>query len=187
MPSVFLQPLSEKEMGRLDDLLLKYASAKAINTLSELDGFFVALASSPEFIDPGDWLKEVGGKLPKPRREAEEEAFHALLLRYMNSVANDLFMSLDTFEPLFAEGSGSKRSVMVDDWCAGYIRGVHLAKWRPLPARLDQHLASISLHGLARNLASVERLDADAYESSLDEVETAMRELYRHALGQRVS
>ncbi|MDD0977664.1 UPF0149 family protein [Pseudomonas fontis] len=188
MHHVFLQPLSEKEMGRLDDLLLKYGNERAIRTLSELDGFFVALISSAEYIDPDEWLHEVGGRVQKLRREAEEEAFHALLMRYMNSVANDLFEACEEFEPLFVASPTSGEPVfVVEDWCQGYMRGVSLAQWTGLPAPYSKHLSLIALHGLESNYAKVQAMSPDEHRDSIDGVTYAMRALYRHSLALRTA
>ncbi|PWB32899.1 metal-binding protein [Pseudomonas sp. SDI] len=186
MDTVFLHPLSDKEMTRLDDLLFKYGSDKAIRTLSELDGFFVALVSSAEFIDPSDWLHVIGGRTQKLKREAEEEAFYALLMRYMNSVANDLFEACDAFEPLFVASPTSMQPlVMVEDWCSGYMRGVRLSGWSGIGAGLSKELAVIATHGLKEHQANVASMSVEQYNASIEAITEAMRSLYRHSLSLR--
>jgi uncharacterized protein len=42
-----LPALSEKELDRLEDLLITYGNDYSVLDLAELNGFFTALASSP--------------------------------------------------------------------------------------------------------------------------------------------
>lgn len=182
MHDVFVRPLNEKELDRLENLLLKYGAPKAIHTLSELDGFFAALASSGQYIDSDRWLTEVGGKLPRPRKEAEEEAFHALLMRYLTTVAQALLEDTESFEPLFIENPASAEPLMVvDEWCEGYLRGRRVAQLPPLPREQGQHLEAITLHGLATNHGKARALTGEAYEASIDSIVEGMRALYRHS------
>lgn len=52
-----LPVLSEKELDRLEDLLITYGNDYSVLNLAELNGFFVALASSPVTVLPEQWLR----------------------------------------------------------------------------------------------------------------------------------
>ncbi|GGU67546.1 hypothetical protein GCM10009504_25730 [Pseudomonas laurentiana] len=187
MYDAYLQPLNDRELGRLDDLLLKYGNDDAILTLSELDGLFVALASSPSALMPSQWLPEIsGGRKVKFKKEAEGEAYYALLLRHMNSIEQKLLEAIDQFEPSFlncCEGIGA--ADMIEDWCFGYMRGVQLAQWPSLPTEQAEHLAAIELHGLEENLSKVEALTDEEHAASIEPIAVAARVLNGYFLTQR--
>ncbi|ATR84410.1 metal-binding protein [Pseudomonas sp. HLS-6] len=187
MYAAYLQPLNDRELGRLDDLLLKYGNDDAIQTLSELDGLFVALASSPSALMPSQWLPEIsGGRKVKFKKEAEGEAYYALLLRHMNSIEQSLQDATDRFEPPFlgcSEGIGV--ADMIEDWCFGYMRGVQLAQWPELPIEQAVHLAAIELHGLEENLSKVEALTKEEHSASIEPIVVAARALNCYFLAQR--
>lgn len=178
--TAFVQPLNAKEMGRLDGFLLKYGNDEAILTLSELDGFLVALASSPVRLTPNEWLPEVtGGREPRFKKPAEAEAFSALLMRYMNNVAGELNETCDDFEPLFLEDeSEPEPQVVVDEWCFGYLRGVQVARWPALPPVQAAHLEAIALHGLEDNIHQVEALQPQQHDASIEAIVIGLRALY---------
>lgn len=178
--TAFVQPLNAKERGRLDGFLLKYGNDEAILTLSELDGFLVALASSPVRLTPNEWLPEVtGGREPRFKKPAEAEAFSALLMRYMNNVAGALNEACDDFEPLFVEDeSEPEPQVVVDEWCFGYLRGVQVARWPALPPVQAAHLEAIALHGLEDNIHQVEALQPQQHDASIEAIVIGLRALY---------
>ncbi|MBV6289444.1 UPF0149 family protein [Pseudomonas sp. MAFF 301350] len=169
-------------MNRLDGFLLKYGNGEAILTLSELDGFLVALASSPVRLTPNEWLLEVtGGREPRFKKsaEAEAEAFSALLMRYMNNVAGELSEACDDFEPLFLEDeSEPEPQMVVDEWCFGYLRGVQVARWPALPPVQAAHLEAIALHGLEDNIDQVEALQPQQHDASIEAIVIGLRALY---------
>lgn len=185
--TIFVQPLNDKEMSRLDGFLLKYGNDEAILTLSELDGFLVALASSPVLLTPNEWLPEVtGGHAPRFKKPAEAEAFSALLMRYMNNVMGELHEACDEFQPMFLEDDAEPDpQVVVEEWCFGYLRGVQVARWQALPAVQAGHLDAIALHGLEENIDKVEALLPEQHEASIEAIVTGLRALYRYADSQR--
>lgn len=53
-----LPPLSEKELHRLEDLLITYGNDYSVLNLAELNGFFTALASSPTTVTPSTGCRQ---------------------------------------------------------------------------------------------------------------------------------
>lgn len=56
-------PLNESELEWLDDILTKYNTDHAILDVAELDGLLTAVLSSPQEIEPEQWLVAVWGGL----------------------------------------------------------------------------------------------------------------------------
>ncbi|AYN17564.1 UPF0149 family protein [Pseudomonas monteilii] len=177
-----LPALSEKELARLEDLLITYGNDYSVLNLAELNGFFTALASSPVTVYPEQWLPAVaGGKVPKFKKPAHEEAYTALMLRYANQVAEELGDDVDHFEPLFEENEGEQGNVIVmEEWCFGYMRGTQVAGWEALPPEQDQLLKAISLHGLEDNFELLDQMSEADIQACVPQVVEAARGLYRY-------
>ncbi|WP_312936411.1 UPF0149 family protein [Pseudomonas sp.] len=177
-----LAVLSEKEINRLEDMLITYGNDYSVLNVAELNGFFTALASSPTVITPERWLPEVaGGAVPKFKKPADEEAYTALMIRYAVQVAQSLAAELDAFEPLFEtseteEGPG----VILEEWCFGYMRGTQVAEWAPLPPLEQGYLDMISLHGLEDNIELIDAMNNEARQACVPVVTYAARDLYRY-------
>ena len=54
-------PLNESELEWLDDILTKYNTDHAILDVAELDGLLTAVLSSPQEIEPEQWLVAAKG------------------------------------------------------------------------------------------------------------------------------
>ncbi|MFB4393045.1 MULTISPECIES: UPF0149 family protein [unclassified Pseudomonas] len=177
-----LPSLSEKELTRLEDLLITYGNDYSVLNLAELNGFFTALASSPTPVLPETWLPTVaGGKVPKFKKPAHEEAYTALMLRYAHQVAETLEEHLDTFEPLFEESEGEQgTAIILEEWCFGYMRATQVAEWGELPPEQEQLLKAISLHGLEDNYELLDSMSFDELQACVPEVVEAARGLYRY-------
>jgi len=132
--------LSEAEIEHLNQFLLDRIPEDAddeytedtdegILDISELDGFFTAIVSSPVMIPPSQWLPAVWGEYePVWESEKEFEGIFTLLMRHMNGIAETLMEQPEDFEALFLERVvKGKTYTIVDEWCHGYLRGVALA------------------------------------------------------------
>ncbi|MFJ4158014.1 UPF0149 family protein [Pseudomonas sp. NPDC089752] len=182
-----LPALSDKELDRLEDLLITYGNDYSVLNLAELNGFFTALASSPARINPEHWLPAVaGGKVPKFKKPAHEEAYTALMLRYANQVEEQLANDLENFEPLFEESEAEEGpAIIMEEWCFGYMRGTQVAEWGALPPEQDQLLKAISLHGLEDNFELLDAMSFDELQACVPHVIEAAKGLYRHQKQQR--
>ncbi|WEL54460.1 UPF0149 family protein [Pseudomonas kermanshahensis] len=176
-----LPALSEKELDRLEDLLITYGNDYSVLNLAELNGFFTALASSPNTIHPEQWLPAVaGGKVPKFKKPAHEEAYTALMLRYASQVADELGDNIDQFEPLFEENETDDGAVIImEEWCFGYMRGTQVASWDALPPEQDQLLKAISLHGLEDNFELLDQMREEDIQACVPQVIEAARQLFK--------
>lgn len=184
---MMLPALNEKELDRLEDLLITYGNDYSVLNLAELNGFFTALASSPNAVMPEQWLPAVaGGKVPKFKKPAHEEAYTALMLRYANQVAESLADDLEHFEPLFEESEGEEGpSIILEEWCFGYMRGTQVAEWSELPPEQDVLLKAISLHGLEDNFELLDAMSFDELQACVPQVVEAARGLYLYQKRQR--
>jgi uncharacterized protein len=50
------RPLNDAERDRMDAMLSRFRSERAMNNLEEIDGFFAALICSPELGKPSEYL-----------------------------------------------------------------------------------------------------------------------------------
>lgn len=182
-----LPPLSEKELNRLEDLLITYGNDYSVLNISELDGFFTALASSPVTVTPERWLPEVaGGKVPKFKKPVHEEAYTALMLRYASQVAQSLAEDLEGFKPRFEQSETEEgTTIILEEWCFGYMRGTQVAGWRELPPAQDEQLKAISLHGLEDNFELLDAMTSDELQACVPQVTQAACNLYRYQKLQR--
>ena len=149
-------PLTEDELLELDSLLIALAEradegrdepADCVGDISELDGFLLAVASCPRSLTPEEWVPAVwGGERPPFTSPEEAERVLALLLRQYNSTEEVLLDDADTFDPLFAyeEDEQGDEIESVDEWCAGFLRGLSLGRSRRCDgaARKKPRLAS---------------------------------------------
>ena len=142
-------PLTLDELDLLDAALLDHGNDDSVLGISELDGFFTALVSGPEAVMPSTWLPELwGGVPPTFASRDEEQAVLSLLLRHMNDIASLLMTQPEHFTALFYENEHQGKHVtVIEDWCFGYMRGVDLGQWPPLPEPQASHLEAIALHG----------------------------------------
>lgn len=182
-----LPPLSEKELDRLEDLLITYGNDYSVINLAELNGLFTALASSPIQVNPETWLPAVsGGKVPKFKKPAHEEAYTALMLRYASQIAEELADNLADFEPLFEESEDEGGpAIILEEWCFGYMRGTQVAEWSALPPEQDRLLKVISLHGLEDNFELLDSMSFDELQACVPQVVEAARGLYLYQKQQR--
>lgn len=115
---------------RLDNALLEYADEEAACVLgvSELDGFFHALACAPQVIMPSEWMPAIwGGEEFVPVWANPEQAgqFMADAMEHYNSVMQ--MLRNDECAPLFLEGNyEGEATTIVDEWCEGFYLGMYL-------------------------------------------------------------
>jgi uncharacterized protein len=155
--------LSDAEIELLDNFLLDRINNEentanrneGIISISELDGFFTAIISGPDVIQPSKWLPIVWGEF-EPDWESEENfmAVISLLVRHMNTIADTLIERPFDFKPLFLERNiGNKTYTIVDDWCEGYLLGVSLLsdQWQSSGDEMAKWLAPINAFTQATN------------------------------------
>ena len=84
-----LQPLTDAELDKLDDILKRFGDKRAMN-LETLDGFFAALICGPDDVPPSEYLPEIwgGNMVNEPRPDQTDFAGvyfsgHATLERHV--------------------------------------------------------------------------------------------------------
>ena len=177
-------PLNESELEWLDDILTKYNTDHAILDVAELDGLLTAVLSSPQEIEPEQWLVAVWGGadyVPRWASEKEMTRFMNLAFQHMADTAERLNEFPEQFEPLFGlrEVDGSELTI-VEEWCFGYLRGVALSDWSTLPAELQPELDAIALHGSEEQFSALDNLTADEFIASIERITPAALALYQY-------
>ncbi len=176
-------PLDEAEIEQLNELLFDYSEkveqqhgkdgeeVDCIFSISELDGFLVAVLTGPNPISPAQWLPALWrGKLPKFESEAELQQLTDLLIRHMNSLADSLFEHPENFAPIYEVSEENDEEVVVDEWCYGYMRGVELREheWDALREQQPELLLPFMLLSGAYALEDGEEASEDELEQMRD-------------------
>ncbi|MFT7674850.1 MAG: yecA family protein [Gammaproteobacteria bacterium] len=123
--------LTDEEGGffqLVENCLMRYGSDDSILDVSELDGFFAALACAPITIMPSTWMHAIwGGEDLAPEWETEKEftEFSRSIMLHYNGVMSD-FQGQE-YEPLFLGGDvPNSELLIVDEWCEGFLKGLML-------------------------------------------------------------
>jgi len=137
------RPLSDDELGELDDLLAGLPGDGVMN-IEALDGYLAGLLLSPQPLAslPGEqWLPLIWGgdgevdpapfKSGKQRKKAM-----MLVLRHLQSIATHWAHSPQAWEPIFSVADGEDEDTEytdAEDWAVGFLMAVGLAEdaWAP--------------------------------------------------------
>lgn len=115
---------------RLDAALMEHANedAACVMDVSELDGFFHALACAPEPVPSTVWLAAIwGGEEYEPvwRDDRERDTFRADVQAHHAGVLKSL--AKGECAPLFLEGEENGKPLVIPDaWCEGFLLGMLL-------------------------------------------------------------
>ncbi|MBM6551168.1 UPF0149 family protein [Marinomonas ostreistagni] len=147
---------------RLDYYLQNYGSERSIMTVSELDGFVTAIGCSKDVLSPDDWFPAIWGvKEDQPNwpvKDEEDEFYGLVMLLHLEAVDGLINGNLN---PLYLEHDDDKGhvTVIVEDWCAGFLRGARLTGLSRCAERefIDEVMAGVRLFGSPRGW---EKLDA---------------------------
>lgn len=153
-----LLPLSEKELGELEDFLL--AAPDKRMTISELDGFLTAIVCSPLLQLPTDWLPIVWGNDGKPEFESDKQLdrITELMLRHQNGIRLSLENGPGAFRPLvYKEERNGKTYWLLDDWCWGFMQCV---RWQ-----WDEWMILIDNENFNSSIIPIILLDGETEES----------------------
>ncbi len=173
----------------LDYYLDHHGGDEAILGASELDGYFAAIACAPQMILPSLWMPALwGGEEHSPNWEKIEDAqeFNELIMNFYNYVMED--MNADRYEAMFLVGDVKGRHyTIVDDWCAGFLRGINL--WGPTSPTdtmaLEAALEPIRLFATESGFGELAELHDDDIEQRQQLIEPAVRKLFSHFFEQR--
>lgn len=173
----------------LDYYLDHYANETSIFDVSELDGYFAAIACAPQMIMPSMWLPALwGGEEHSPAWDTLEEAdaFNQYVMSFYNIVMTD--MNDDNYEALYMQGVVNEQTyTLVDDWCAGFLRGINL--WGPISPTdtimLEVALEPIRQFSTERGFGELAELSDDQVEQRQQAIEPAVRKLFLHFFERR--
>lgn len=114
--------LSKQELSTLEKWLASPVFHGKAMSVDKLQGFFCAVASSPDTILPGRWMPEALGGEPEHEYLEQAQEFMTLMMRFYNSVASALNESRP---PEFILKPCAKNGKQLDyqTWCEGYILG----------------------------------------------------------------
>ena len=188
-------PLSDAEVEELDLFLLEAEGIDEAMDLSTLDGFLTAILCGPKTILPSEWLRwvwdmERGEDAPVFKDQAQAQRILGLLLRHMNDIAETLHQAPEHYEPLLMENPNDGAPIpIIDDWCAGFMKGVHLDRdgWLPVLAGKPEWLSTILLYGTEEGWEALERkkLSLDQHKTLADGLADSVRTIHAYWLAQR--
>lgn len=114
----------------------------------------------------------------KPWWETPEEArqFIDLCVRHLNTLARQLAHDSQGFLPRF-EQTEHQGLTVAEEWCFGYLRGVAIAHWTPLPAIQAGLLNAIADCAEQDNFELPADLDVAAHQHQVSELAPAARAL----------
>ena len=113
---------------KIDHYLLTFGTDRSLMCVSELDGFLTALGCSVKELEPDVWLNAIwGADEDQPvweSTEQEDEFLSLVLIMYMETMNSLLF---GDFYPVYLEQEvDGEYTIMVEEWCVGFIRGAKL-------------------------------------------------------------
>lgn len=184
-------PLEEWEYDDLDGFLLSLEHDKAIQNLSEFDGFATALISGPELVVPSEWLPVVwGGAENAPRLDSPEEfrQMFNLMVRHLNSTVATLLEDPEDYVPCFMENTiRGKKYTVVEDWCIGYMKGVMMCEkqWQQNGEELVELLSPIQLFASELGWELLDQLADKHFEYLQNQIVETARAVHSYWLKRR--
>lgn len=189
--------LTDQELEELEEFLLNRIDAdvdtidmdEGIFDISTLDGFFTAIVSGPELIQPSRWMPALWGDFePEWETEKDFELIVSLLMRHMNSIASHLMNEPESFEPLFMQREVEGNTyIIVDEWCYGYMKGVDLAlaQWNIDGMDMAIMLLPIKIFGTEDGWVKLDGMDKQEIENVRNAITPNVREIQAYWLARR--
>ena len=183
------RPDSDDTYGIIDYYLMLYGSDESMLDVSELDGFFTALACAPDTIMPSHWMPAIwGGEASAPEWETDkqfEEFSRAVFMLYNDTMQN---MNENNFGPLYHVRTVDEKTVyIVDEWCNGFLRGLNL--WGPLTpkdaALTEECIQSIRLFTTEAGWEQLSSMGEEEIVAQQESIETDVLRLFQHFFLQR--
>ncbi|MBI2961356.1 MAG: UPF0149 family protein [Betaproteobacteria bacterium] len=115
-------PLSEVELGRLEDLLGSDIFHGEAMALDELQGFLCAILSGPELVPPSQWLPAALGESPHYRNSEQTQEILGLVMRFYNQIARALSAGETPDFVLYRPDEAAEYDY--ETWCRAYLEGV---------------------------------------------------------------
>ena len=135
-PRAIDEPLTDAELDEMETFLGSDAVPQDCMDLEMLDGYLTAIVSSPEAIQPSEWLPPVwseGGRTASPAFTGSEQAqrIMGLMLRHLVGIQRTLTEAPTRFRPMLympdeKARKGDRTPPEASAWCEGYMSGVKL-------------------------------------------------------------
>jgi uncharacterized protein len=193
--ALLAHPLSEAEIGQLDDFLISDSVPEETMDISMMDGFMTALASGPNLMMPSSMLKwiwdsEHGEDAPRFANAAESASIITLIIRHWNDINDMLNRAPDEYEPLIQERKADGRTIpIIDSWCCGYYKGIDVDRdmWDPLLAQHPEWFAAIMLYGTQDGWNELERRQdsIEQHQAFAASLASSVRNIHRYSLERR--
>lgn len=128
MPDSLNEPLSIDELNDLSDYLESIPDAMSIEML---DGFFTALACSPEIVLPSVYLPYIWGEKHDFNSDESTSKFMTIICKHWNAVVSQL-QSSDQFPMVLLEFEDD--TLYGIEWSLGFMAGTEIGgdKWHDL-------------------------------------------------------
>ncbi|NBF08973.1 UPF0149 family protein [Pseudomonas sp. Fl4BN1] len=181
------QPLNDAEFDVIENTLLQYGDDHLVLNHSELDGYLAALVSSPAQVDIAEWFPAIwGGQNPEWQSPEECRQFIDLCVRHINTLAQQLSADPSAFHARFEQTEHQQQMLtLAEEWCFGYLRGVAVGNWAPMPAPQAALLQAIIDCAEQDNFELPADLDLDQHRQQVAAIEPAARALHQYWLEQR--
>jgi len=121
-----MTPMTDLEIKQLEAwLTFPVFKGKAME-LDKLHGFFCAVASAPDMIEPSIWMPEALGGDPNYETLEQATEFTALMMKFYNHVASTLADDAP-LNLVLKPGLQTDQKLNYRTWCDGYILGWSLS------------------------------------------------------------
>ncbi|WP_421855537.1 UPF0149 family protein [Marinomonas sp.] len=169
---------------KIDHYLLTFGTDRSLMCVSELDGFLTALGCSVQELEPDIWLNAIwGADEDQPvweSTEQEDEFLSLVLIMYMETMNSLLF---GDFYPVYLEQEvDGEYSILVEEWCVGFIRGAKLIGLGIGGDRefFDEVLAPVRLFGTEAGWEKLESMVAAEVTFWRETLEPSILRLVKH-------
>ena len=169
---------------RIDHYLLTFGTDRSLMCVSELDGFLTALGCSIKELEPDLWLNAIwGADEDQPvweSTEQEDEFLSLVLIMYMETMNSLLF---GDFYPVYLEQEvDGEYTILVEEWCVGFIRGAKLIGMGDSDDRefFDEALGPVRLFGTEAGWQKLEMMTKEEVDFWRDNLESSVLRLAQY-------
>ena len=169
---------------RIDHYLLTFGTDRSLMCVSELDGFLTALGCSIKELEPDLWLNAIwGADEDQPvweSTEQEDEFLSLVLIMYMETMNSLLF---GDFYPVYLEQEvNGEYTILVEEWCVGFIRGAKLIGMGDSDDRefFDEALGPVRLFGTEAGWQKLEMMTKEEVDFWRDNLESSVLRLAQY-------
>jgi uncharacterized protein len=133
---------------------------------------------------------ESGKDAPTFKDQAHAQRILGLLMRHMNDIAETLRKVPEHYEPLLMENPNNGNPILIiDEWCSGFMKGVHLDSdgWLPVVVGKPDWMSTITLYGTEEGWEVLEKknLSLDEHGALAAGLAGAVQQIHAYWLEQR--